>query len=158
MTLVNAQEHDVAIKSLLDALEKAGKATPILTGCEAGRGHVLRVKRRRLALVFVPGIMASRLTNGKQMIWDPDDTGVMKDFLGAGPAKRQAIMVNQTRLLPPPRHRKIPRQDSPYLFARSGAGLAHGELDLLRRSAARAGGMGHAAQSPGGHAFVRLRL
>lgn len=101
MALVNAQEHDVAIKSLLDALERAGKATPILTGCEAGRGHALRVKRRRLALVFVPGIMASRLTNGEEMIWDPDKLGVMKNFLGAGPAKRQAIMVNQKRLLPP---------------------------------------------------------
>lgn len=101
MALVNAQEHEVEIKALLDALERAGKPTPILTGCEAERGHVLRVKRRRLALVFVPGIMASRLTNGKQMIWDPDDTGVMKKFLGVGPAERQAIMVNQTRHLPP---------------------------------------------------------
>ena len=61
MSQVNAREHDLDPQTLLKALENADKGTSILSGCEVGRGHVLRIRRRKLALIFVPGIMASRL-------------------------------------------------------------------------------------------------
>ena len=61
MSQVNAREHDLDPQTLFKALEDADKATCVLNGCEVGRGHVLRIRRRKLALIFVPGIMASRL-------------------------------------------------------------------------------------------------
>lgn len=93
MTQSNVREHDIDPQTLLTALEHADSPTPILSGCEAGRAHVLRVKRRKLALVFVPGIMASRLMRDENLIWDPDDNIFMlRTFLNVGPAGRQNLL------------------------------------------------------------------
>ena len=101
MSQANVQEHDVDLQTLLKALEDADSAATILSGCEAGRGHVLRIKRRKLALIFVPGIMASRLMRAGKMIWDPDDKLLMiNTFLDVGPAKRQKILVSPGRYPP----------------------------------------------------------
>ena len=107
MSQVNAREHDIDPQTLLKALENADKGTSILSGCEVGRGHVLRIRRRKLALIFVPGIMASRLMRSKEIIWDPDDMGFMlRNFLGAGPAMRQALLMPGGRYTPLLRDKK----------------------------------------------------
>lgn len=98
MSQANVQEHDVDLQTLLKALEDADSAATILSGCEAGRGHVLRIKRRKLALIFVPGIMASRLMRAGKMIWDPDNILFMlKNFFNKGPAARQTLLVPEGR-------------------------------------------------------------
>lgn len=99
MTMMNIQEHDIDEKELFNSPNDK-EFVNIASQCEAGRGHVLRVKRRKLAIVFVPGIMASRLVNEDQMIWDPDSLTVMAKFLTAGPQKRQKILLKQP-LSPP---------------------------------------------------------
>ena len=89
----NIQEHVIDEKKLFNNL---GDKEPvdIASQCEAGRGHVLHIKRKRLAIVFVPGIMASRLENGSgKMVWDPDSLTSMLKFLFAGPARRQHLLL-----------------------------------------------------------------
>ena len=73
---------------------------PILApNCEVNRTHVFRVKRRTVAIVVVPGIMASRLVNLKNKpIWDPDDAPSMGvRFIKASPQKRHEIMFKNGR-------------------------------------------------------------
>lgn len=43
------------------------------SNCELNRTHVFRVKRGTVAIVVVPGVMASRLSNlDNEPVWDPD--------------------------------------------------------------------------------------
>ena len=112
----NIQEHVIDEKKLFNNL---GDKNPvdIASQCEAGRGHVLHIKRKRLAIVFVPGIMASRLENGSgKMVWDPDSLTSMLKFLFAGPARRQNLLFPDPPLSVPPRTDKADRGKVPTDF------------------------------------------
>lgn len=112
----NIQEHVIDEKKLFNNL---GDKEPvdIASQCEAGRGHVLHIKRKRLAIVFVPGIMASRLENGSgKMVWDPDSLTSMLKFLFAGPARRQHLLLPDPPLSVPPRNDEADRGDVPKRF------------------------------------------
>jgi hypothetical protein len=46
----------------------------VASNCEVNRTHVFRVKRQTVAIVVVPGVMASRLSNlDNEPVWDPDN-------------------------------------------------------------------------------------
>jgi hypothetical protein len=51
---------------------------PLATDCEVNRTHIFQVVREKVAIVFVPGIMGSRIVNHKnKMIWNTDDAEFM---------------------------------------------------------------------------------
>ena len=117
MTTGNIQEHEIDEKKLFRDLNDED-AADVARQCEARRGHVLRVKRRKLAIIFVPGIMASRLENNSGgMVWDPDSpvTSMLK-FLFAGPARRQALLLPDPPLSVPQKNNKADRGDVPKRF------------------------------------------
>lgn len=71
----------------------------VASNCEVNRTHVFRVKRRTVAIVVVPGVMASRLSNleGKPA-WDPDDLGFMWDaYFWCAPEKRYDLLIKNGR-------------------------------------------------------------
>jgi hypothetical protein len=46
---------------------------PLATDCEVNRTHIFQIVREKVAIVFVPGIMGSRLVSQKKdRVWDPD--------------------------------------------------------------------------------------
>lgn len=113
----NIQEHKIDEKKLFRDLNDED-AADVARQCEARRGHVLRVKRKKLAIIFVPGIMASRLENNSgRMVWDPDSsvTSMLK-FLFAGPARRQALLLPDPPLSVPQKNNKADRGDVPKRF------------------------------------------
>ncbi|HCU69879.1 MAG TPA: hypothetical protein DGF30_11835 [Desulfomicrobium sp.] len=70
----------------------------LVVSCEVNRTHVFRVKRQTVAIVVVPGIMASRLADlENSAIWDPDDTLVMGAYLFATPPKRHELIFGKGR-------------------------------------------------------------
>jgi len=81
----------------------------VASNCEVNRTHVFRVKRQTVAIVFVPGVMGSRLEvekknceDGKNnpRIWDPDGLiMMMKKFFFASPHDRHKIFFTQPRLV-----------------------------------------------------------
>lgn len=81
----------------------------VASNCEVNRTHVFRVKRQTVAIVFVPGVMGSRLEvekkgrlDGKEnpRIWDPDaPIMMMKKFFFASPNDRHKIFFTQSRLV-----------------------------------------------------------
>jgi len=71
----------------------------LVASCEVNRTHVFRVKRPTVAIVVVPGIMASRLADlDNKPIWDPDAAFFMgATFLMASPQKRHEVMFKNGR-------------------------------------------------------------
>jgi len=79
----------------------------VASNCEVNRTHVFQVKRQTVAIVFVPGVMGSRLEmekkrwlDGKEnpRIWDPDaPIMMMKKFFFASPHDRHKIFFTQSR-------------------------------------------------------------
>lgn len=79
----------------------------VASNCEVNRTHVFRVKRQTVAIVFVPGVMGSRLemaktswSNGKKdvRIWDPDaPVMMMSTYLLASPDDRHELFFKQRR-------------------------------------------------------------
>ncbi|MDY0226205.1 MAG: hypothetical protein RBR38_05190, partial [Desulfomicrobium apsheronum] len=71
----------------------------VASNCEVNRTHVFRVKRQTVAIVVVPGVMASRLRNLEgETVWDPDDLGFMWDtFFRCAPEKRYNFLIENGR-------------------------------------------------------------
>ena len=115
MSFVNVQEHDFDLKHFLQANGEGYKN--ICIASEACRGHVLKAKRKKLAIIFVPGIMASRLTNFEgDMVWDPDSAWTMLPFLFAGPETRQKLLLTDPPLSPPPKNKRARQGNVPKRF------------------------------------------
>lgn len=86
-----------------NVIKKANNNTSfsqIMSACNVDYGNVLRIKRKKLIIVFVPGIMASRLVDNStgDIIWDPDSFGVMKTFFNCIPKKRQDLLLPDSPL------------------------------------------------------------
>jgi hypothetical protein len=79
----------------------------VASNCEVNRTHVFRVKRQTVAIVFVPGVMGSRLEveqaflsskREDSRLWDPDDLKMMvATFFSATPEKRYELFFDQPR-------------------------------------------------------------
>jgi hypothetical protein len=79
----------------------------VASNCEVNRTHVFRVKRQTVAIVFVPGVMGSRLEveqkskiskRKEAKLWDPDDLVMMvKAFFCATPEERHELFFDQQR-------------------------------------------------------------
>jgi hypothetical protein len=71
----------------------------VAANCEVNRTHVLRVKRQTVAIVVVPGVMASRLSNlDYEPVWDPDDLGFMwGTYFWCAPEKRYNLLIKNGR-------------------------------------------------------------
>ncbi len=64
-----------------------------------GKQYNVHIKRESLPLVFVPGIMGSRLHVGNDLVWDPNNTYGIKDgltrrFFFASPADRKTWLID----------------------------------------------------------------
>lgn len=59
----------------------------------------IRVRREVIPIIFVPGIMGSRLKHGKKIVWDPDRPFkvMMKEYGGRwnSPAKRKELLIGK---------------------------------------------------------------
>jgi pimeloyl-ACP methyl ester carboxylesterase len=58
----------------------------------------IRVRREVIPIIFVPGIMGSRLKRGKEVVWDPDGkVGMIKKYGGwwNTPAKRKELLISK---------------------------------------------------------------
>jgi len=71
----------------------------VASNCEVNRTHVFRVKRQTVAIVVVPGVMASRLSNLEgEPVWDPDDLGFMWNaYFWCAPEKRYNLLIKKGR-------------------------------------------------------------
>ncbi|WP_169725514.1 alpha/beta hydrolase [Desulfomicrobium escambiense] len=75
---------------------------PICTECEACRDNIIQVRRDTIAVIFVPGIMGSKLKNPKNApVWNPDDLLFMWGlFMWATPEDRYNLLIkNKPSLL-----------------------------------------------------------
>jgi len=55
--------------------------------------HTIIVKKESIPIVFVPGIMGSRLKRNGQRVWDPNDLGfTLKTYALASPEQRQQLL------------------------------------------------------------------
>lgn len=74
---------------------------PLATNCEVNNTHVFQVKRETVAIIFVPGIMGSRLLNQKnEPVWDPDALNFMFDtYFSAAPKTRYKLLISQDQPL-----------------------------------------------------------
>ncbi len=71
----------------------------VASNCEVNRTHVFRVKRQTVAIVVVPGVMASRLSKLEgEPVWDPDDPGFMWDaYFWCAPEDRYDLLIKNER-------------------------------------------------------------
>jgi hypothetical protein len=71
----------------------------VASNCEVNRTHVFRVKRQTVAIVVVPGVMASRLSNlDNEPVWDPDDSYFMANaYFWCAPEKRYNLLIKKGR-------------------------------------------------------------
>ena len=68
---------------------------PISTECEACRDNIIQVQRDTIAVIFVPGIMASKLINQDGPVWNPDAPLFMANhFIGATPEERYKLLIH----------------------------------------------------------------
>lgn len=112
----NVQQHALDAETLSRGTSDS-KPTPVAQQCEAGRAHALHIKRRSLGIVFVPGIMASRLADeNDDMVWDPDSILTMLKFLFAGPGRRQELLLPEDGFIAPPRTTEKNRGSVPKRF------------------------------------------
>ena len=97
----------------------------VASNCEVNRTHVFRVKRQTVAIVVVPGVMASRLENkaGKP-VWDPDNLKFMlRAYFWKNPATRYANLFDNGRKVATRSNVKT-FSDYPKAEERGWAGLA----------------------------------
>ena len=71
----------------------------VASNCEVNRTHVFRVKRRTVAIVVVPGVMASRLSNLEgNPVWDPDKSYfMMNTYFRCDPEDRYDLLIKNGR-------------------------------------------------------------
>ncbi|NCC06329.1 MAG: hypothetical protein EOM37_20300, partial [Proteobacteria bacterium] len=71
----------------------------VASNCEVNRTHIFRVKRQTVAIVVVPGVMASRLSNlDDEPVWDPDTLKFMvKSYFLCAPEKRYNLLIKNGR-------------------------------------------------------------
>lgn len=91
----------------------------IMRACNVTYGNILRIKRKKLIIIFVPGIMASRLVaTSHKMIWDPDSIKVMREFFGLKPEDRQELLLTDPPLsIPKKSHVYLPNTLKKYPYA-----------------------------------------
>jgi len=84
---------------------------PITTECEACRDNIIQVRRETIAVIFVPGIMGSKLINQDGPVWNPDAPLFMAGlFMGATPKQRYKLLIkNKPSLL-----NEITKEHAPY--------------------------------------------
>jgi len=70
---------------------------PISTECDAGRDNIIQVQRDTIAVIFVPGIMGSKLKNlENKAVWNPDDLSFMsKTYMWANPEDRYKLLIRE---------------------------------------------------------------
>lgn len=70
---------------------------PISTECEACRDNIIQVRRDTIAVIFVPGIMGSKLKNPENApVWNPDDLSFMSGkYMRAKPKDRYEFLISQ---------------------------------------------------------------
>lgn len=68
---------------------------PLATICDACRDNIIQVRRETIAIIFVPGIMGSKLKNQKNTtVWDPDDSWFMaKSYMNAKPKNATSSLL-----------------------------------------------------------------
>lgn len=68
--------------------------------------HVVRIKKHSIPIVFIPGIMGSRLINNDGKAWDPDDkTFMATSFIMTGAETHKKILIDHPHAVihhPPP--------------------------------------------------------
>ena len=71
----------------------------VASNCEMNRTHVLRVKRQTVAIVVVPGVMASRLRDLEgNPVWDPDTLKFMaRSYFWCDPEDRYELLIKKGR-------------------------------------------------------------
>lgn len=99
----------------------------IASNLEVNRTHVFRVTRQTLAIVVVPGVMASRLNSEDDTpIWDPDDLKFMlKAYFWRDPKTRYGHIFGNVRKVATLGSGKT-LKDYPKAEERGWAGLAWG--------------------------------
>ena len=70
---------------------------PISTECDACRDNIIQVRRDTIAVIFVPGIMGSKLNDPKNApVWNPDDLSFMSGtYMWAKPKDRYDLLIGQ---------------------------------------------------------------
>jgi hypothetical protein len=64
---------------------------PFMTSAD----HRIVIKRESIPIIFVPGIMGSRLKRGSEKVWDPNSSWFMvKTYLFASPARRKSLITD----------------------------------------------------------------
>ena len=68
---------------------------PISTECEACRDNIIQVQRNTIAVIFVPGIMGSKLKDPENApVWNPDDLSFMSGtYMWANPKERYDLLI-----------------------------------------------------------------
>jgi hypothetical protein len=89
---------------------------PLATDCEVNRTHIFQVVREKVAIVFVPGIMGSRLIReNNDPIWDPDDAGFMfGTYFSITPEERYKVLFTnplKVASVPTDNHKKYPKAE-----------------------------------------------
>jgi len=71
---------------------------PISTECEACRDNIIQVRRDTIAVIFVPGIMGSKLKDPKNApVWNPDSRSFMAGlYMKATPEDRYKLLIGQS--------------------------------------------------------------
>ena len=77
------------------------KAEEIVRKLATNQAHALKLKREIVPIIFLPGIMGSRLVRAEgeegaaagEVAWDPDDTGFVGSMMFASPARRKRRVV-----------------------------------------------------------------
>jgi hypothetical protein len=69
---------------------------PICTECEACRDNIIQVRRDTIAVIFVPGIMGSKLKKENAPVWNPDDLSFMSEtYMRTKPKKRYQLLIKK---------------------------------------------------------------
>jgi pimeloyl-ACP methyl ester carboxylesterase len=69
---------------------------PICTECEACRDNIIQVRRDTIAIIFVPGIMGSKLKKENAPIWNPDHLSFMSGtYMKTRPKKRYQLLIEK---------------------------------------------------------------
>jgi hypothetical protein len=89
---------------------------PLATDCEVNRTHIFQVVREKVAIVFVPGIMGSRMIDHEnKRIWDPDDTEFMlrRYFILKPEGRYKLLFSNPLKVasVPTDNHKKYPKAE-----------------------------------------------
>jgi hypothetical protein len=89
---------------------------PLATDCEVNRTHIFQVVRENVAILFVPGIMGSRMIDHEnKRIWDPDDAEFMlrRYFILKPEGRYKLLFSNPLKVasIPTDDHKKYPKAE-----------------------------------------------